>query len=200
MSASLLTQYCKNLTVKSNYGENNTNQSDALAVEVWNVKRHRFEFDYESIPIKDLSIQRMMNFTLDEMLESRKTLVWSPPVVGQNAGTGISNPSVAATGAGATSVIIDGTLQPGNPLIARGDFIKFSNHSKVYMSRSDVSASNNILELNTPLKTNLSNSDSVITSNVEFTLIMDPDFDSGGFGRKAGDLYTTFSARFIEKL
>lgn len=200
MSSALLTNYCKDLKVMSNYGEDNTNQSDSLKIEVWDVPRHRFEFDYMSIAIKDLSVQRQFYAFFESLERSKSSFTWRPPVIGDNIGTGFNNPSVAATSAGATSVTIDGIVEPGQPLLAAGDYLKFSNHSKVYMSMTNVTDATPVIELNTPLVTDLTTSDNVITSNVEFTLIKDPSFESGGFSRKAGDLYTSFPMRFIEKL
>lgn len=195
----ILSTYCKDLSLISNYGENNHIENTALKMEMWNVPRHRFEFEYTSIPIKTISEQRAMFSYLDQLKQGYNTFIWNPPIYGTPSGTGSINPSVAATSAGSLTVLIDETL-PGGDIVLPGDLVKFSNHTKVYTAASTLNSGNTTLTLNTPLQADLANGDTLITSNVEFTLIADPTYEAQKITRTGGDLYTTFGARFIEKL
>ena len=97
-----------------------------------------------------------------------------PPVVtdarGTASGTLINDATVAA---GQSACQTDG----GSGTLKKGDLIKFSNHTKVYMVTADVtiSGTNDAISFYPPLVTGLTNSTTVTYDNVPFKVYLTGD-------------------------
>lgn len=97
-----------------------------------------------------------------------------PPEIGSTRGTASGTLTNDATiAAGQSACQTDG----GSGTLKKGDLIKFSNHSKVYMLTSDVTVSgtNDALNFHPPLVTGITNSTTVTYNNVQLTVFMDTD-------------------------
>ena len=99
-----------------------------------------------------------------------------PPEVEDARGTASGTPTGTAS-AGATSITLGGT---GTGTLKAGDFIKFANHSKVYMVVADQSdISTGTLTIEPPLTTAVSSSD-IQYDNVLFTVYLTNDIQEFG--------------------
>jgi len=99
-----------------------------------------------------------------------------PPEVEDARGTASGTPNGTAS-AGATSITLGGT---GTGTLKAGDFIKFANHSKVYMvvaDQSDISTGSLIIE--PPLTTAVSSSN-IQFDNIPFTVYLTNDIQEFG--------------------
>ena len=98
--------------------------------------------------------------------------------------------------AGDTTITVDamtGTLKAG-------DFVKFANHTKVYMVVADVTADGSndaTLTIEPPLRSNLANNEAVTYDGVQFTVRLSNDVQQ--FKTSVIDQYT-FELDFIEAL
>lgn len=98
--------------------------------------------------------------------------------------------------AGDTTIDIDGMT---GSLLA-GDFIKFANHTKVYMVVADVTADGSneaTVTIEPPLRSNLADDEAVTYDGVEFTVRLSNDIQQ--FKTSVIDQYT-FELDFIEAL
>jgi hypothetical protein len=99
-----------------------------------------------------------------------------PPEVEDARGTAGGTPTGTAS-AGATSITLGGS---GTGTLKAGDFIKFANHSKVYMVVADQSdISTGTLTIEPPLTTAVSSSD-IQYDNVPFTVYLTNDIQEFG--------------------
>lgn len=99
-----------------------------------------------------------------------------PPEIKNARGTASGSPTGTAS-AGATSITLGGT---GTGTLLSGDYIKFSNHDKVYMvvaDQSDISTGS--LTIEPPLTTAVS-STSIAFDNVAFTVYLTNDIQEFG--------------------
>jgi hypothetical protein len=99
-----------------------------------------------------------------------------PPEVEDARGTASGTPNGTAS-AGATSITLGGS---GTGTLKAGDFIKFTNHDKVYMvvaDQSDISTGS--LTIEPPLTTAVSSSD-ITYDNVPFTVYLTNDIQEFG--------------------
>jgi hypothetical protein len=99
-----------------------------------------------------------------------------PPEVEDARGTASGTPTGTAS-AGATSITLGGT---GTGTLKAGDFIKFANHSKVYMvvaDQSDISTGS--LTIEPPLTTAVSSSN-IQFDNIPFTVYLTNDIQEFG--------------------
>ena len=99
-----------------------------------------------------------------------------PPIYGSTASTNATGtPTITQTyAAGLTSV----RAQGGGGSLKTGDFIKFSNHDKVYMLTADVdqdASSEDYLDIAPPLTTAITNSTTVIYNDVPFKVYLTND-------------------------
>jgi len=99
-----------------------------------------------------------------------------PPEVEDARGTASGIPTGTAS-AGATSITLGGT---GTGTLKAGDFIKFANHSKVYMVVADQSdISTGTLTIEPPLTTAVSSSN-IQYDDVPFTVYLNNDIQEFG--------------------
>lgn len=99
-----------------------------------------------------------------------------PPEIKNARGTASGSPTGTAS-AGATSITLGGT---GTGTLLSGDYIKFSNHDKVYMvvaDQSDISTGS--LTIEPPLTTAVSSTD-IAFDNVAFTVYLTNDIQEFG--------------------
>jgi len=99
-----------------------------------------------------------------------------PPEVEDARGTASGTPNGTAS-AGATSITLGGS---GTGTLKAGDFIKFTNHDKVYMvvaDQSDISTGS--LTIEPPLITSVSSTD-IQYDNVPFTVYLTNDIQEFG--------------------
>ena len=99
-----------------------------------------------------------------------------PPEVEDARGTASGVPHGTAS-AGATSITLGGS---GSGTLLSGDFIKFSNHTKVYMvvsAQSDISTGT--LTIEPPLTTAVSSS-TIVYDNIPFTVFLTNDVQEFG--------------------
>ncbi len=98
--------------------------------------------------------------------------------------------------AGDTTIAIDamtGTLKAG-------DFIKFANHTKVYMVVADVTADGSneaTVTIEPPIRSNLANNEGVTYDGIQFTVRLQNDLQT--FNTSVKDQYT-FELDFIEAI
>jgi|TARA_R110000824_G_scaffold317820_1_gene504977 hypothetical protein len=70
-----------------------------------------------------------------------ETFNFVPKTIGTSRGISSENPVLnAGFASGLNAVTVDGLTQSTSNILRSGDFIKFSNHTKVYMATSDVSS------------------------------------------------------------
>jgi len=99
-----------------------------------------------------------------------------PPIYGSTRGTSVSGtPTVLDDyAAGLTSI----RANQGSGTLKTGDFIKFSNHDKVYMLTADVNqdaSSEDTFQFFPPLSTAIDNTTTIQYNNVPFTVILTTD-------------------------
>ena len=101
-----------------------------------------------------------------------------PPTESNAQGTASGTPTGTAS-AGATSITLGGT---GTGTLLAGDYIKFSNHDKVYMVVADNSdISTGTLTIEPPLRTAVSTTD-ITYDNVPFTVSLTNDIQEYNIG------------------
>lgn len=198
MIAELLDKYCRKLTPGSNIPVT-FNESMNLSVEVWDQQFQRWEYEWESIGVTELLEQRLLWAELNRLKNGAVEFEWVIPLFNEPLGLADTNPNVFDTSSGAKKVQID--HNSGTDVFLQvGDSIRFSNHSKVYMVMAPVTGFNPFIELNCPLKVELTSTETVQTSNVAVTLIMEPGDEPIEYPREAGDFDTYYSAKFVEKI
>tara|TARA_E500000178_G_scaffold272147_1_gene270260 strand:- start:3073 stop:3663 length:591 start_codon:yes stop_codon:yes gene_type:complete len=99
-----------------------------------------------------------------------------PPIYSSTASTNASGtPTITETFAAGQSQV---RSQGGSGSLKAGDFIKFSNHDKVYMLTADVdqdASSEDYLDITPPLTTAITNSTTVVYNNVPFKVYLTDD-------------------------
>ena len=120
---------------------------------------------------------------------------------GHENGTVLVNGSHTA---GDTTIALDGFAHDGTQRFKAGDFIKFANHSKVYMIVADVTASSNAatVTIEPPLVSSLADNEAVTYDSVPFTVYLTNDVQEfGTVGTNAsGDLLYQFELDVEEAL
>jgi len=112
---------------------------------------------------------------------SKENFTIIPPEIEDARGTASGTPNGTAS-AGATSITLGGS---GSGTLKAGDFIKFTNHTKVYMVVEDQSdISTGTLTIEPPLRTAVSSTD-ITYDNVPFTVYLINDLQE--FGASGSD-------------
>jgi hypothetical protein len=112
---------------------------------------------------------------------SKENFTIIPPEIEDARGTASGTPHGTAS-AGATSITLGGS---GSGTLKAGDFIKFTNHTKVYMVVEDQSdISTGTLTIEPPLRTAVSSTD-ITYDNVPFTVYLINDLQE--FGASGSD-------------
>jgi len=160
------------------------NQRWSFTVQIITAKRSDVYGDLMAFILKQRSGKE--NFTI------------VPPEIEDARGTASGTPNGTAS-AGATSITLGGS---GTGTLKAGDFIKFANHSKVYMvvaDQNDISTGS--LTIEPPLTTAVSSSD-IQYDNVPFTVHLTNDMQQFGVSGadKDGNLYYEYQFDVEEAL
>jgi len=115
----------------------------------------------------------------------------TPPVVSSTSGTGTGSVTCSATTVGNTSVTIAGLTGT----LKAGDFVKFANHTKVYMLASDRSGAGAIT-IEPPLIAAIASNEQMYFDNVAFTVRLANDIQGFDVGTDA--LYRVNEIDFVE--
>jgi hypothetical protein len=96
-----------------------------------------------------------------------------------------------------TTIAMDGFAGDGAGRFKAGDYIKFANHSKVYMVVSDVTSSSNAatVTIEPPLTTALADNEAVTYDSVPFTVALKNDVQEFQIGQ---DAFFRYELDFIE--
>ena len=128
----------------------------------------------------------------------KETFTYTPPLIDDSLGTETGSVLVNGVHAVAdTTIAMDGFAGDGAGRFKAGDYIKFANHSKVYMVVSDVTSSSNAatVSIEPPLTTALANNEAVTYDNVPFTVALKNDIQEFQIGE---DAFYRYQLDFIE--
>ena len=128
----------------------------------------------------------------------KETFTYTPPLIDDSLGTETGSVLVNGVHAVAdTTIAMDGFAVDGAGRFKAGDYIKFANHSKVYMVVSDVTSSSNAatVSIEPPLTTALANNEAVTYDNVPFTVALKNDIQEFQIGE---DAFYRYQLDFIE--
>ena len=128
----------------------------------------------------------------------KETFTYTPPLIDDSLGTETGSVLVNGVHAVAdTTIAMDGFAGDGAGRFKAGDYIKFANHSKVYMVVSDVTSSSNAatVTIEPPLTTALANNEAVTYDNVPFTVALKNDIQEFQIGE---DAFYRYQLDFIE--
>jgi hypothetical protein len=136
----------------------------------------RFGFTARIITAKRSDVYgELMGFIIKQR-SGKENFTIIPPEIEDARGTASGTPHGTAS-AGATSITLGGT---GTGTLLSGDYIKFSNHDKIYMvvaDQSDISTGS--LTIEPPLTTAISSSN-ITYDNVPFTVHLTNDIQEFG--------------------
>jgi hypothetical protein len=158
----------------------------------------RWSFTIQIITAKRSDVYGdLMAFILKQR-SGKENFTIVPPEIEDARGTASGTPNGTAS-AGATSITLGGS---GTGTLKAGDFIKFANHSKVYMvvaDQNDISTGS--LTIEPPLTTAVSSSD-IQYDNVPFTVHLTNDMQQFGVSGadKDGNLYYEYQFDVEEAL
>ena len=128
----------------------------------------------------------------------KESFTYTPPIIDDSLGTEAGSVLVNGIHAVAdTTIAMDAFGADGAGRFKAGDFIKFANHTKVYMVVSDVTSSSNAatVTIEPPLTTALANNEAVTYDSVPFTVALKNDVQEFTVGQDA--LYR-YELDFIE--
>lgn len=115
-----------------------------------------------------------------------------PPVIGTTSGTATGTMTTGFESAGSTSISVSGFTGT----IKAGDFVKFSDHSKVYMVTADQTGSGSIT-IEPGLVESISNGTEVTYTNVPFTMRLNNDVQTYSL---SSNEYFEFEVDMIEDI
>jgi len=128
----------------------------------------RFLFTASIITGKRSDVYGELMAFIMKQRSSKETFTIIPPEISSARGTASGIPNGTAS-AGDTSITLGGT---GSGTLLNGDYIKFSNHDKVYMVVADQSdISTGTLTIEPPLRQAVSSSD-ITYDNIPFTVYL----------------------------
>ena len=165
----------------------------------------RFGFTAKIITAKRSDVYgELMGFIMKQR-SGKENFTIVPPEVkdarGSETGTVLVNGSHTA---GDTTIAMDGFASDTAGALKTGDFIKFANHSKVYMVVADVTPSSNAatVTIEPPLVSSLADNETVTYDSVPFTVYLTNDVQEfGAIGSDAsGNLLYEFELDVEEAL
>ena len=173
MSGTLSTNYFEDAEVSSN---TTTRQTSTLTNRVI---RKQIQGQYWSMKLSTVPLGRDDYATLYAFLVAQsgsfESFTFVPPVIGSSRGTAAGTITVNASyGAGLGLVKGNG----GTGTLKAGDFIKFSNHDKVYMLTADVNmdaSTEDFFNIFPALAAAVTNSTTITYNNVGFTMMLGGD-------------------------
>ena len=124
----------------------------------------------------------------------KETFTIIPPKIKDALGS--ETTSIAVNGshtAGDSTIAIDGFNADSAGSLKAGDFIKFANHTKVYMVVSDVTPSSNAatVTIEPPIIEALANDEAVTYDDVPFTVYLTSNVQQYSLGISASNLSST---------
>ena len=140
------------------------------------IDNQRFGFTAKIITAKRSDVYGDLMAFIIKQRSGKENFTIVPPEIKNARGTASGSPTGTAS-AGATSITLGGT---GTGTLLSGDYIKFSNHDKVYMvvaDQSDISTGS--LTIEPPLTTAVSSTD-IAFDNVAFTVYLTNDIQEFG--------------------
>jgi hypothetical protein len=172
-------------------------QTQSLKRQVRRRGGQRWAFDVNYPPMTRSEFAPVYAFCISQRGQY-ETFTFVPPVVSDPQGTATGTPVVnGAHSAGDTTIATDGWTN-STQILKAGDFIKFANHSKVYMivsdSSSDGSGEANLV-IEPPLMAALSDNEAITANDVPFTVALTTD--SQEYAAGPPDTYD-FSIQLIE--
>jgi hypothetical protein len=189
----VIARFTAPMTVRSNQP---VFTSDTLSLKRFISRRsaQRWEIDAGLEPLMNNAQDLMVNLVTKGYSETVTIIV--PQNYGAvRARTAVGTPSVSGS-AGASQVTINSGL---TGLIPKGTFVRFSNHTKVYMTTSDLDANTSTtLNLFPPLVSSVTGT-MTYKEDVQMQCLYDTDVVSGMVYRD-GILMDTGSVRLLEKL
>lgn len=160
--------------------------------QVRNIGGQRFEFKATYPPITSTEFAPVMSFIMKQngMLETFQIVL---PEISVKSGDASGSVQTSATAAiGATSVAVDGLTGT----LKAGDVIKFNGHTKVYMITDDLTGSGT-LNFSPSLRASVGDNESVIFTNVPFTVRLNNDIQQYTLGLSS---LVKYEVDFIEAL
>jgi hypothetical protein len=177
-------------------------ESKALIQHVRRVPAQRWEFTLKSVPLYPDVGRKVWAFitALNGRFEPFDVVI---PGYSQPQGVASGAPTVrTAAAAGVTSVAMQGFSGPVTGQLLAGDYVRFGNHSKVYMVTADVN-SNVSGQLTLPIYPQLARpvtlGTPLIVNNVPFTVRQLRDMQEFSVSGRDGRI-TTFELDCIEAL
>jgi len=165
----------------------------------------RFGFTAKIITAKRDEVYGQLMAFIMKQRSGKENFTIVPPEL-QDA-KGHENGTVLVDGvhsAGDTTIDMDGFAHDGTKRFKAGDFIKFANHTKVYMVIEDVTASSNsaTVTIEPPLVSSLADNEAVTYDNVPFTVYLTNDVQEFGTvgANVSGDLLYQFELDVEEAL
>lgn len=174
MSGSLSTNYFVSANITS---QSSTRITESMSRKV---QRKNVGGQHWLITLDSKNLDRDENAELMAFLTKQQgqfdsfTIV--PPIYGSTRSSNATGtPTVTQTyAAGLTSI----RAQGGGGSLKTGDFIKFSNHDKIYMLTADINqdlSSEDYFEITPPLHTSITNSTTIQYNNVPFKVYLTDD-------------------------
>ena len=165
----------------------------------------KFAFTADIITAKRSDVYGELMAFIMQQRSSKESFTIIPPEVSNARGNETGTIQVVGSHAvGATSISIDGHQNNNPNAFKAGDFIKFANHSKIYMIVADVNPSSNAstLTIEPPLINTLADNEVVTYDNVPFTVYLTNDIQEFGAvgATKDGDLLYQFELDVEEAL
>jgi len=169
------------------------------------IDNQRFGFSVRIITAKRSDVYGELMAFIMKQRSGKENFTIVPPEIkdarGSETGTVLVNGSHTA---GDTTIAMDGFASDTAGSLKAGDYIKFANHSKVYMVISDVTPSSNAatVTIEPPLVSSLVDNEAVTYDSVPFTVYLTNDVQEfGTVGANAsGDLLYQFELDVEEAL
>ena len=169
------------------------------------IDNQRFGFTARIITAKRDEVYGSLMAFIIKQRSGKENFTIIPPEL-KNA-KGHENGTVLVNGAhsvGDTTIAMDGFASDTAGALKTGDFIKFANHSKVYMVVADVTPSSNAatVTIEPPLVSSLADNEAVTYDSVPFTVYLTNDVQEfGAIGSDAsGNLLYQFEIDVEEAL
>lgn len=165
----------------------------------------RFGFTAQVITAKRLDVYGELMAFIMKQRSSKENFTIIPPEVSNARGneTGTIQVNGSHT-VGDTTITVNGHHNNNPNAFRSGDFIKFANHTKVYMIVADVNPSSNAstLTIEPPLISSLADDEVVTYDNVPFTVYMTNSIQEFGVvgATKDGDALYQFEIDVEEAL
>lgn len=161
------------------------------------LQNQRWEMSVSFPPMSRANFAPIFAF-INSQRGRKESFTYTPPIIDDALGTETGSVLVNGVHAvGDTTIAMDAFAGDGAGRFKAGDFIKFANHSKVYMVVSDVTSSSNAatVTIEPPLTTALVDDEAVTYDSVPFTVALKNDVQEFQIGQ---DAFFRYELDFIE--